>query len=116
MRNVVIPQGVEVIGNLAFAFCQELSSVVIPEGVKTIGEKAFAYCGLLNSINIPSTVTTICNKIIFQTAIKRVVVPRGVSFIGKEAFAGVPGIDVIWPKDMPRGNVQGDMVFFYWLD
>jgi hypothetical protein len=47
---VVIPNGVTVIGNSAFAFCSGLTSVSIPAGVTSIGEKAFQGCSSLRSV------------------------------------------------------------------
>ncbi len=42
-----IPQGIESIGDLAFAFCGGLRSVTIPDSVTYIGDEAFSYCGSL---------------------------------------------------------------------
>ena len=57
--NVVIPDGVEKIGNDAFWGCSGLKSVVIPNSVKIIGTYAFSNCKNLESINIPDGVEEI---------------------------------------------------------
>lgn len=57
--DVVIPDGVTVIGNRAFAWCKGLEAVTIPQSVTTIGDSAFCYCGNLRSVVIPENVTTI---------------------------------------------------------
>lgn len=57
--HVEIPDGVEVIGNSAFSYNEDLISVTIPDSVTEIQDMAFAYCSNLTSINIPDSVTEI---------------------------------------------------------
>ena len=54
-----IREGVKVIGNGAFAFCNSITIINIPNSVATIGESAFLGCESLTNINIPNSVTTI---------------------------------------------------------
>ena len=54
-----IRKGVKVIGDLAFEWCDSLTSINIPNSVKIIGEYAFQDCNSLTSITIPSSVVTI---------------------------------------------------------
>lgn len=54
-----IREGVKVIGNGAFAFCNSITIINIPNSVATIGESAFWGCESLTNINIPNSVTTI---------------------------------------------------------
>ena len=51
-KNSVIPSdgSVTSIGNLAFAYCGELTSITIPNSVTSIGERAFFDCSGLTSI------------------------------------------------------------------
>ena len=81
-KNVVVPEGVSVIGNGAFwgkhmmksvslpstltvidsgAFqvCMGLTEITIPEGVTYIGSYAFNSCDGLTTVNLPSTIKTI---------------------------------------------------------
>lgn len=48
--DVVIPEGVERIGEYAFCKCQNLTSVTVPYGCKYICEKAFCLCDNLEKI------------------------------------------------------------------
>lgn len=57
--NVVIPEGVTKIGNMAFKGCTGLQSVAIPEGVRVINWRAFSGCTSLTSVVIPESVTKI---------------------------------------------------------
>ena len=47
------------IGDVAFAYCDSLTSVTIPDSVTTIGDYAFSGCDSLTSATIPDSVTTI---------------------------------------------------------
>lgn len=76
-----IREGVKVIGNGAFAFCNSITIINIPNSVATIGESAFLGCESLTNINIPNSVTTIgksaffcCDKI--PTEIKYDIIQR----------------------------------------
>ena len=57
--EVVIPAGVQSIGEEAFRGNESLESVTIPEGVSRIERKAFDNCHNLTSITIPNSVTSI---------------------------------------------------------
>ena len=59
LTTIVIPQSVTSISFCAFTGCQDLASIIIPEGVVTIGDAAFGACSSLTSITIPKTVTNI---------------------------------------------------------
>ena len=55
-KDVVIPDGVTVIGRRAFYFNKEIESVMIPESVDTVEQEAFQYCTALHTITILGTI------------------------------------------------------------
>ena len=57
--DVVIPDGVTVIGEHAFRYCESLKSITIPNSVTSIGNCAFADCESLKNITIPNSVSHI---------------------------------------------------------
>ena len=59
MTDFVIPEGVTVIEDRAFAYCSTLKSITIPKSVTKIGNNAFFGCTNLTSVNIPDSVTSI---------------------------------------------------------
>ncbi|MGN1042404.1 MAG: leucine-rich repeat domain-containing protein, partial [Christensenellales bacterium] len=56
------------IGDIAFFYCDGLTSITIPDGVTSIGEGAFYYCSKLTSITIPASVTSIGSDAFSGTA------------------------------------------------
>lgn len=57
--SLIIPEGVETIGNSAFRECQHLTSLTIPDSVTYIGDYAFENCASLTSLIIPNSVEVI---------------------------------------------------------
>ena len=80
---------VTVIGQLAFYYCNSLTSVTIPDSVTTIGLGAFYFCDSLTSATIPDSVTSIGDNV-FSCCISltSVTIPNSVPSIGYGAFWG----------------------------
>ena len=49
-RELVIPDGVTVIDNYAFDYCEQLGKVTLGKGVRSIGDFAFDGCKKLKSV------------------------------------------------------------------
>ena len=98
----VIPDGVLLIGEAAFAGCEYLSGVTIPDSVSGIGEWAFDGCRNLTGVTIPNSVTSI-EKGTFSGCIglARVMIPNNVTSIGERAFESCYGLTgVILPDSV----------------
>ncbi|MBR1758096.1 MAG: leucine-rich repeat protein [Lachnospiraceae bacterium] len=59
VREVVLPDDLEVIEYAAFKGCTNLSHITIPEGVKTIDSAAFADCVALEEIVLPASLESL---------------------------------------------------------
>lgn len=59
IRQVIVEEGIEGIGNQIFRKCVAINSVSLPEGLKVIGSRAFASCTSLTEITVPTTVEVI---------------------------------------------------------
>ena len=89
LTNAIIPEGMTIIRNYAFAGCSSLTNVTIPEGVTSIGNYAFARCSNLTSVTIPEGVTSIGNSVFSRcSSLTSVTIPEGVTSIGGYAFSG----------------------------
>ena len=101
-RDVVIPDGVRVIGESAFVDmkgvermimeCEdydapEMETLTIPDSVTDIGYYAFAYCMNLAEVNIPDSVTSIGERA-FEgcESLKKVRLPKKLAEIGEFTF------------------------------
>lgn len=110
-KNIIIPDGIEIIGGNSFINNKKIESVIIPDGVKEIRRAAFSGCINLKSVVLPSTITIIheaafenCDNLYFKElpsslkkidckikidqSVKRLVVPEGVEKLGFMALGG----------------------------
>ena len=130
--DVVIPDGVTRIDDMAFTGCTSLTSVVISEGVTSIGDSAFSGCKGLADANgfvivqnalhgyygkggdvvIPEGVTSIgWGAFAGCSSLTSVVIPEGVTSIGEGAFAGCSSLaSVVIPESVTS---IGDEAFSY---
>lgn len=58
-ESFVVPEGVEVIGEMAFRRKKNLKSVVLPAGLQKISRDAFYDCDQLDNVYIPASVTEV---------------------------------------------------------
>jgi len=59
LTSITMPNSVASIGSGAFAHCKSLTSVTIPDKVKIIDQVTFASCSNLAAVTIPESVTSI---------------------------------------------------------
>ena len=93
VTDLVIPNSVTTIGDVAFAGCTCLTGITIPDSVTTISVGAFSGCTGLTSVTIPDSVTTI-GRAAFSgcTGLTSVTIPDSVTTIGNYAFWGCTGL------------------------
>lgn len=96
IKSIVIPDGVEEIGNSAFLNCTGLEKVILPSTLKTIGNTSFASCINLTELQIPDGVTSI-GVGAFQGCVnlQNISIPDSVTTIGEMAFYWCTGIQNI---------------------
>lgn len=72
-----------------YAGSKEDVSFVVPEGVERLGDSAFAQRNNLQSITLPETLTHIgASAFRYCTALTEITIPASVAYIGQEAFFG----------------------------
>ena len=87
VKEVVLNEGVETVGEWAFYLCDNLTKVTLPDSIKRIGVKAFLGCTNLSDITIPDGVTFIGDQA-FQGCheVANIIIPDSVTRIGRYAF------------------------------
>lgn len=88
-EGVFLPDTLEGIGEMAFAFSWGLKEIDIPAGVKSIGEGAFAHSPNLQTVTFSSGCKL--EKVEAYTfsgcsGLENIVLPEGISYIGDGAF------------------------------
>ena len=85
-KEVVVPDGVAVIGSGAF-YEKDITSVALPSSLEEIGEEAFYGCANLASITLPKALSYIGYEAFYgDKALTSVVLPDRVSYLGNMAF------------------------------
>ena len=96
LTSVTIPNSVTSIGKMAFYECIGLTSVTIGNSVISIGDMAFLGCSGLTSVTIPNSVTTIGDHAFVNcTSITSVTIGSSVNSID-DAFGGCYSIDTVY--------------------
>ncbi len=71
----------------SFYQCYCLKEIVLPDTIETIGENAFYSCSNLESINLPETITSIKKRAFSNTKLESVVIPSKVTVISESVFS-----------------------------
>ena len=109
--RVILPDSVKVIEEEAFADCLVLQTIGFPSGLKKLGESAFVNCVKLIRAILPDTLTVISPSA-FQRCrvLNEVQFGSGVTEIGDLAFYGCSKLkDVTLPDTLMK---LGDMAFY----
>ena len=84
-----IPEGVEIIGEKAFADNESIMEIHFPESLTTIEDEAFAFCEKLKRISLPKSVVSIGMKCFYGCESLFEILSLGnVNIIKEKTFAG----------------------------
>ena len=87
IKNIIIPEGVQSIGDYAFRNCSSINNVSLPSSLESIANYAFNNCTNLEEIVFPESLKTIGDYSFEKCkSIKSVLIPNEVTAIGEYAF------------------------------
>lgn len=105
LDSIVIPSSVKSIGKGAFRKCISLRQMVVPKSVDSIGTYAFAQCNQLQAIWLPSSLRVIPKNMCWQDySLTHVGVPAELQYIGDYAFSNCTSLKDI---TLPEGTTFG---------
>lgn len=136
LRNIILGEGIEEIGESAFSysghlqemtlpstlrrlgracFCDcpklSISPLILPEGLEEIPNRCFMNCKSLSEVVLPSTIKSINNSAFLSTGVTKINFPEGLEMIGETAFYGADLGEVILPESCI--NLEGDEQFAF---
>ena len=98
VKNIVLPNTITHIGNVAFADCENLTAIDIPSSVTSIGDGAFSWTGL-QAITIPTSVTDLGEQVFEACANLRTILyesePRSINNQAIHPLIGCVHLDTI---------------------
>ena len=98
---IAIPGTIKTIPDNLFAFPNSsLENVVLEEGVEIVGARAFAGCKKLKGVSLPGTLTELHGAFEGCTSLEQILLPEGLKTLGANAFAGCTSLVEI---DIPKG-------------
>lgn len=99
-ESFVVPEGVEIIGEMAFRSKKQLKNVVLPSTVKVIEKDAFFDCDYLDNVFIPKSVDTIKSYAFAECdRLKTVIFEGAVEHLNRHTFSDSDNLHrIIIPK------------------
>lgn len=111
IEEVIITEGISVIGKRSFAGNKRLHQVVYPISIKEIGDEAFYRCEGLKTASLPILLEKIGDRAFAETGLKSVSIPKSVYWLGEEVFANCAVMDnVMLPEnitEISKGMFEG---------
>ena len=96
LKEVILPQGLQEIGDRAFSGCNDLETLVCPDTVTGIGEEAFWNCTNLQSVHLSESLTRLGNSAFgYCTALKKLELPDSLQEIPDGAFMGCNAMETV---------------------
>jgi len=96
LENVILPDSLKRIGEMAFEDCTKLSNIRFGKGLEEIGSNAFSDCTALESITLDSAITDIGSGAFSDcTALKSITLGSGITSIGDYMFSDCTALENI---------------------
>lgn len=110
IKEVVIPETVEIIDDEAFSYCKALKSITIGDNVRHIGDNAFSNSAIAD-FHWPLRLESIGSQAFRQTAITKVSLPEGFRDLGELAFYVCDSVGTYYlPSTLENVNLTVDNI------
>ena len=104
LSDVILHEGIQIIGSGAFEECVSLAKLDLPESITTIDDDAFRKCSALEQLVIPEAVETFgSNTFRNCSALKSINIPSGIISIPSSCFYGCASIVSL---DIPNSVIE----------
>lgn len=101
LTTIILPDGLESIGNQCFLECRRLTTVTIPNNVKDLGQSCFLGCSALTAVTLPTNLNDLKNGAFRNcTNLKSIELPMDLQSIGPECFLGTALESVVFPTSV----------------
>ncbi len=112
LTEIVVPEGAEIIPEMAFGFADYLEKITLPSTLTEIGSRAFQECVGLTEITLPENLTVIRDRAFLNCAnLVDVVFPDGLEILEAGVFAGC---NALLEADLPDSvTTIGEECFRY---
>lgn len=101
-ESVKLPEGLEKIGNSAFANCHLLKlDPVMPSTLISLGNYAFQNVSDLDAIDLPEGFKTFSSYCLSGTSVREIVIPSSVTAVSSNAFQGLKSLHAYFLNDTP---------------
>ncbi|MBR5272006.1 MAG: leucine-rich repeat domain-containing protein [Clostridia bacterium] len=108
IETVEIPSSVTSIGQGAFCYCAGIKSIIIPDSVKFIGDNAFNSCSKLEQVTLSENIGYIEDYLFYDcTSLRSVNIPQGVKTICEYAFARCHSLENVTIPDTVEKIEEG---------
>ena len=115
VTSLSLPSSLREIGEMSFINAQ-ITELVVPEGVERIEDMAFTRTSELVKVELPDTLTYIGMSafswdVMFGTKtnqLKQIEIPKSVTYLGFAAFDGRNGLEVIFEDGINTKNFDGE--------
>lgn len=114
LKEINIPNSINVIGGSVFAGCKFLEKVNLPNSINIIYSDTFSYCSSLTHIDIPESVEEIGGYAFYGcSSLVHIDIPEGVKNIYFAAFANCENlISISLPSTLEIFNYRENTNFF----
>lgn len=80
-KEIVLPAGLQAIGDMAFNSCANLTALQFPQGLRSIGENAFSNCALVRA-ELPDSLERLGNGAFSGYGLQSLILPDDIAEVG----------------------------------